>query len=225
MPIHRLSLLAVLFASTLLATAASAVPITTPPGLGPGDRYRLAFVTSSPVAAGTNPNIGFYNSRVSGAANVVTELRSLDTTWKAIASTSSVDARDNTGTTPNGGAGVPIYLLDGSLLAINNDDLWDGSIRVPLAVDERGSRTSADVVRTGTLRDGRRHPSWVLGTYVPIVGWSHRNDRTWVSSSPGPTASTASRLYGMSDVITVIPEPETALLVGLGLAGLAARRL
>ncbi|MFM7793043.1 MAG: hypothetical protein ACKO90_34810, partial [Microcystis panniformis] len=53
-------------------------------------------------------------------------------TWKAIDSTATVAARDNTGTNPSSGTGVPIYLIDGNRVANNNADLWDGSIQTQI---------------------------------------------------------------------------------------------
>ncbi len=95
---------------------ASAVPITVPTDLNPGDQYRLAFVTSTI----TNPfssDIETYNSYVTGRANTVPELVALGTTWKVIGSTAATDARDNTHTNPFlDRVGVPLYMLDDSRL-------------------------------------------------------------------------------------------------------------
>jgi hypothetical protein len=110
--IHRLGLRSVAFLALACvvgtATHARAVPITAPPGLDPGDQYRLAFVTST-LRDATSANIADYNAYVTTVANAVPELLALATTWTAIGSTASVDARDNTGTNPNVEAGVPIF--------------------------------------------------------------------------------------------------------------------
>ncbi len=108
-------------------TVASAQIVTTPVGLSPGDQYRLGFVTITKRDASSS-NIADYNDFVTTAANSEPDLLALGATWTAIGSTSTVDARDNTGTNPTS-TGVPIYLLDGiSKIADNNADLWDGSI-------------------------------------------------------------------------------------------------
>src|SRR5262245_19190294 len=109
--------------SLLIASSASGIPITAPTGLNPGDLYRLAFVTSTTRSAYSS-NIDDYNTFVTNVANTVPELASLGTTWKAIGSTATVDARDNTGTNPvPDGVGVPIFLLNDTLLAADNFDL------------------------------------------------------------------------------------------------------
>src|SRR5690242_18076131 len=101
-----------LFACVATAARTDAALITVPPSLSVGDQYRLVFVTSTARNA-TSTNIADYNTFVTNTANGVAELVSLGTTWKVIGSTSSVSARDNTGTNPSS-TGVPIYRLDGT---------------------------------------------------------------------------------------------------------------
>ena len=146
----RLRILAALLSALSVAPAAFAAPTTVPSSLSPGAQYRLAFVTSTSRDA-TSTNIADYNAFVTGVANSVVQLSALGTTWTAIASTSSVDARTNTSTdpTPAGPTGVPIFLLNDTSLAANYDDLWDGSIVVSLAVDESGSGVGGVNVWTG----------------------------------------------------------------------------
>ena len=116
------------FATFIVAPlASSAVPITVPTELNPGDQYRLAFVTSTTRDA-TDTDITLYNAFVSGVANGVTELAALGTTWKMIGSTSSIDARDNTDSNPGVSVGVPLFNLADELLADDNADLWDGTL-------------------------------------------------------------------------------------------------
>ena len=99
-----------------------------PPSLSPGDQYRLGFVTSEGISA-TSPNIGDYNIFAQSIAEAVPELAALGADWSAVASTESVNARENTGTDPlTDGPGIPIFLIDGSKIADDNSDLWDGDI-------------------------------------------------------------------------------------------------
>jgi hypothetical protein len=112
-----------IFVFLVLCAPAAAVPITVPTSLNPGDEYRLAFVTSA-ERNGASSAIASYNAFVTSMANTQPALASLGTTWKAIGSTATVDARDNTGTNPVvDGAGVPIFLLNDTLLANDNFDL------------------------------------------------------------------------------------------------------
>ena len=131
------------------ATPSAAQPIARPSSLNVGDSYRLAFVTSSTTAA-TSTDIADYNAFAAATANAQPLLSALGTTWAAIATTSTVDARDNTGTNPNIDTGVPIFLLNDTRLADNNADLWDGEIAVNLNVDEAGNNVGGLEVFTGT---------------------------------------------------------------------------
>ena len=143
-------------ASLGLASESLAVPITVPTGLSPGAQYRLAFVTSTTRDA-TSSNIADYNAFVTATANAVPELAALGTTWTAIASTSSVYAQDNTSTNP-GITGVPIYLLNDTLLASDNANLWGGwgssPLVNPLRYDENAVLLGDVYVWTGTDADG-----------------------------------------------------------------------
>jgi hypothetical protein len=156
---HRILPSLILFCATFVAppTAALADPITVPPCLHPGEQYRLAFVTST-VRDATSPNIADYNAFVTAAANSVPELAALGTTWKAIGSTSTVDARDNTGTNPNSSVGLPIYRLDGGLIASTNQFLWEIGLRIPLDITEAGPLAPPmdGQVLTGTYSNGTR---------------------------------------------------------------------
>jgi hypothetical protein len=220
---RRSSLVALLaFALLLPGISAVAVPITIPTGLNTGDQYRLAFVTSSETFRdATSTDIADYNAFITGAANAVPSLLALDTTWTAIASTSTVDARDNTGTDPGTAVGVPIYLLNDTRIANNNADLWDGSIPTRLQIDQNGDvRWGVTRVWTGTGADGTA--SEPLGGATPRTGlWSYTTSR-WIVYDLKPSTDTYS-LYGISGILTV-PEPSTALLLGLGLLGLGLRK-
>ena len=67
-----------------------------PPGLSPGDRYHLAFLTAGSTDA-TSSNIADYNAFVQGEAAQNPSLTGTDdgVSWYAIGSTPSVHARDN----------------------------------------------------------------------------------------------------------------------------------
>ncbi len=194
---------------------ASAAPITAPTGLNPGDIYRLVFVTSTTGIA-TSSNIADYNAFVTSVAAGIPELASLGTTWSVIGSTASVAARDNTGTNPNVATGSPIYRLDDVRIANNNTDLWDGGIAQSLMVNESGGQVSQDYAFTGSLLDGQPHARYPLGS---ISGASNlgRTDLLvgWVDAS-FDSPSALHRFYAISGELTVVPEPSTLLLVGIG---------
>jgi hypothetical protein len=205
-----------------LCAPAAAAPITIPTSLDPGDEYRLAFVTS-PKRNGASSLIASYNAFVTDVANTQAALASLGTTWKAIGSTATVDARDNTGTNPVvDGVGVPIFLLNDTLLADDNSDLWDGDILVPFAIDEAGAVSPLSFVWTGTTSSGVAHP-FPLGSEEPVIGTTGMTNSNWVDGAK--LFSFLERpVYAVSDVLIVVPEPGTGLLVMTGLLGLAYRQ-
>ena len=163
-------LFAVLGMVLALASAAQAQIITSPQDDYTGP-YRLAFFTTDTFSP-TNTDIEVYNDSVSLVATNVAELVALTgTTWKAIASTETVNARANTLTVPsvdpvttlqptnyNSATDFPIYNLSGVRLADNNLDLWDDNTLADVMTDDAGVRpipgTVHPAIMTGTKSDG-----------------------------------------------------------------------
>ncbi len=148
--------LRVLFAAALstVLVGAGADPLVIPADIPAGGKYRLTFVTSTatPFVSG---DINFYNDFVTDVALTQPTLAALNTTWRVIGSTETVDARDNTNTNPLLSSGKPIYLLDSvTRIANNNLDLWDGSIDAFIDRYETGDLSAETVVVTGTKIDG-----------------------------------------------------------------------
>ena len=199
-------------------------PLTVPSGLFVGATYRVAFVTSTPADA-TSANIADYNAFVTSVANSVPELSSLGTTWSAIGSTPTVDARDNTGTNPGVSTGTSIYLLNDTLLASNNADLWDGSLSNSLNVTEQGNLALSTAVWTGTFADGTSAVALSLGgiDQWTVVGVSGAPNSAWIDGTLARPDTAPLSFYAISGILTVVPEPGTALLRGMGLAALGWR--
>jgi hypothetical protein len=202
--------------------------VTVPSGLNPGDQYRLAFVTSFADQA-TSSNIADYNIFVTNVAHGVSQLSALGTTWTAIVSTQTVDARDNTGTNPSS-TGVPIYTLGGPLIATNNADLWDGSISNPISISETGSAPTFGVtVWSGTQANGTRQSTEYLGVSPAgskaTYGDNSSTSSTWIAVTSNDHFNTDFYLlYAISGTLTVptsVPEP-ASLCVWIGLACCAA---
>ncbi len=219
--------------SLLLGVSSQAAIITSPTGLSPGDKYRLAFLTSTHLSSALSTDITTYNSFVQGVADAVPGLLSLGATWNAIGSTLTVDARDNTGTNPSG-AGVPIYLLNDTKLADDNADLWDGTIDVALEITENGDVSVDGKVWSGTQPDGTAVIATasngtgplgnLIGTARAEVGNVPHTVATWIEASDRPTSRTDFGIHAMSSVLTVVPEPSSFLLLGSAIALSATRR-
>jgi hypothetical protein len=210
-----------------LATPGTAAMIyVVPTDLNPGDQYRLAFVTSNTRNA-TSSNIDDYNMFVTTTANNQSRLAALGTTWTAIASTFTVDAKVNTHTNPDtDGPGVPIYLLNNTRLADDNNDLWNGDIQHPLAITETGDVLPDRFVWTGTYIDGTQYEP--LGFNRGAGGATSHNDFGWIVIDFRPTV-VSSQLYSISGVLevpdqTAVPEPSSLMLCLVGLAGVLGLR-
>ena len=225
-------ILALLISGVFATTMASqAAVITMPSGLSHGDQYRIVFVTSTTIQA-TSSDISTYNAHVTAAAALNPDLAVIEgtveqtTTWTAIGSTDSVNARDNTSTT-GAGTGIGIYLLNDTAIATSYTDLWDGTIANLFNVDEQGDSGpyANSQVWTGTNGDGSTGND-PLGTATPEFGKTNLTGvNTWInrlSGSTWPNTDTY-HLFAMSGILTV-PEPSSTALLGLGGLALMLRR-
>ena len=134
-----LCMLLAVFFSINFVDAAIIIP---PPGLGPGDQYRLIFTTSQRRDA-TSSDIGVYNDFVQSVADSSPELAALGLEWSAIGRTASVNAMDNTMTNfTDDDLGLPVYRVDGELWAAHYATIWGPpngvDPRINLAIDEQG---------------------------------------------------------------------------------------
>ena len=95
-----------------------------PTDVAAGSQFRLIFLSST-KRNGSHTAISNYNIFVQGrAAAGHTDIRTHSAGFKAVVCTAADDARDNTRTT---GTGVPIYWLNGTKVADNYGDFYDGS--------------------------------------------------------------------------------------------------
>ena len=173
-----------------------------------------------------NTNIATYNNFVTTAANSVTALVALGTTWNAVGSTSSVDVRDNTGTNPTVDTGVPIYLSNGTKLVDDNPYFWGGLITSPMDITSTGDvLTNPDMrVWTGCNADGTKYAIHHLGTNAKTqTAYGHAT----VAGSGAILFATTSKgeghvMYAMSGLLTVevVPEPGSLAIFGLSIVSL-----
>jgi hypothetical protein len=197
--------------------------IATPSGLSPGDQFRIVFLTVATTQA-TNADIGYYNTFVNNDAinqaggvgnNVV--YGSTVLTWTAIASTNDIAAITNIGSFD-----VPVYLGSGTLIAPSDtaSGLWSGSLLWPINEFLTDPFFFNTAVWTGTLPDGSNAGSFTLGSgsgFGSLPGLSNKSNSEWVAT--GATPSTFSNnMYGISQVLTAVPEPSTSCMALAGLA-------
>ena len=198
-------------------------PLIVPPGVHPGDQYRLTFASANSVGLHSTHS-SYYNDKVTGWANAAAELAALGTTWTAIITANNdfgtkVAAWDNTDTNPSVSAGVPIYNTAGELVATSNADLWDGTIEHPIESTENGDDAVAFFVWTGTTPVyGSAQSHSIPGPAVAAGAITSTFTNEWWAeySDESPYNTDESyqtfSLYGISGVLTVVPEPSALLL-------------
>ncbi len=182
------------------------VPLPPPSDLSPGDSYRILVVTDFERDALTS-DIADYNAFAVASVYTVHELAELNVEWRAVAGTATVSARDNTGTnaTAPGIQGVPIYLRDGTRVADNYDDFWDGSLAATPNIAASGVvLTGHTQVWTGTFAQGASGPS-ALGGSASIVGVPSLSSPGWIAAGL-LDSNQFRRIYALSAVLTV-PQP------------------
>jgi hypothetical protein len=191
---------------------AEAQIVTRPTALGPGEQYRLVFVTTSTLTPNPGggpfgadfPPLVEWNEAVSNDVAGTSDLNALGVDWYAIVSVDgslatvdvTVDARDNTLTNTNepGHASVPIYNLNDEKIADDNIDLWDGNIDNDIRYRNDGTEYTSDIY---TITDSD-------GTLVGGSGLGRPTATTSIWIDRGGDTGTMSRpCYGISAVITM----------------------
>ncbi len=211
--------------AALLVICAAARPLlagaVVPAGLSPGDKYHLVFVTDGTIDA-LSSDINVYNNFVQSEAALNPSLTGTDmgVQWKALASTPSINARDNAVV----GANTPVFLLDGTTkLADGFNDFWDQFLLAPVNIDQYNQQVPTTLVWTGSMATGVGSATFELGGsgQSTVVGTTQFADPRWFfngSSTPGNQAP----LYTLSQELTVpVPEPTTVITFTIGFGCLA----
>ena len=184
-----------------------------PAGLAEDDRFRLFIVTTSTTQA-LSSDIATYNSLVqTDVAAGHTAIRPYAPQFRVVGSTLAVDARDNTMTTGQG-TGILIYWLNGSRVAGNYDDFYDGWWDSRAGRRPPGDLFVAGSVWTGSEPDGTVDAGYELGPPNPnpvrrLVDARYGSLfslRTGLSYYRG-SSTNRYPLYGMSPVFVVAPPP------------------
>ncbi len=220
-----------------------------PSSIGAGESFRLLFISSTTRNA-TARNASEYDIHVRNrVAAGHTAIRPYSATFRALYSTTAVDARDHAMTT---GTGVPIYWLDGPRVADNYPDFHDGSWNSAAGRNENGA-SQTGTAYTGSRDNGTAFPDRALRTlgqnFAPNVRYGSPADGLSSADSPSGTrrsyfglspifvvaqsASVITIAAGTSPVtegatasftITVTPTPSAALTVSLFVADASGSR-
>ena len=183
----------------------------------PSEPFHWVFVTSMARDA-LDTDIAQYDAFVQAAADAGSETGPLQLTWKAIASTDDVDAKDHVNVQ---GA---IYLLDETLIADDAAHLWgtdpDGtSVQLHAAItrDENGddyglgynpvwTGTNADGLKADGTFEGGTDNGWPLGSankdpmHGDIGAWYPQLNGHWIAEWK-ESADTQLPLYAISELI------------------------
>ena len=204
---------------------ANATPFVAPAGVA---AYRLVFVTADGIAASSS-DVSTYNT-FANAEGAASTMGLPSTTWKAIVSTSTVNALQNTDCGSVCDA-LPIYMVDGTSLVAAGWNYFFGNSNNSITKNQNGV-TQSSIVWTGSYANGSGLATMGAsgGTTYGInyngPGDAALNDGTdpnnGLSHSCGYGCVTNSSdifpIYAMSDEIIASPIPEplsgSALLVG-----------
>ena len=180
--------------------------------------YRIIFVTTGTLQP-ISSDIADYNTFVDTEAKdaASTETKDFSTTWTAVGSTGTVDARTNTGTT---GAGTNIHIYTPTatagtyqLVATSYTDLWDGSIATGIRYGD-GTENNPGLANLGSEQiwtgtnvdgtsassgDGRELGSGPSPNNIRLVRGG-RTDGHWISSVSDHDAS-AKHFMGISGLL------------------------
>ena len=210
---------AALLALPLQAQAQTIVPndwSLIPSGLGPGDNFRLLFLSSTTRNASPS-NINTYNTFIQTAAAAGhTAIRAYADQFKVVGCTNARSAKANTETRSTD-TDAPIYWLNGSKVAENYTDFYDGSwddeVNDKNQAGSNGPNTSMDANYpfTGCEHDGTTYSARYLGHSVLVtVGRPNSS-----ASGNGPLSnddfsgatSTSRPFYGLSPLFAVAVVP------------------
>ena len=192
----------------------------TPAGLSEGDTFRLLFMTSE-ITTASSSDIADYNTFVQTAAKTGHTAISdaCGNLFKAVASTSAVDARANTDTESTD-TDAFIWWLGGNKAADNYADFYDGSWDHYGRRNESGAWRDSTSVWTGSNADGTKHADYPIGSTTPRYGQpasphgsplSHSNDAS--------KTAYAFSLYGLSPLFKVGASPcDSGVLTPAGLS-------
>ncbi|MGD9724417.1 MAG: PEP-CTERM sorting domain-containing protein [Pirellulales bacterium] len=217
----------------LLLGVQTATAATIPPGLNPGDIYHRIFVTSGAYSVTSSDVVPTDSSSFGGVAaadynvtlaayqaGLIPDWDGETIFYRAILSTSTIDARDHVDVQ---GA---VFNMQDELIATSETDLWDGTLANAVRYDEVGISLQEDSrAWTGSTSAGTYGGAWTAGDWLVTgtgawVGKPLATNGSWLNQNL-MGGSEPSHLYGISLPLTVVPEPSSGALAGLGTAILA----
>ncbi|MDE0136078.1 MAG: hypothetical protein OXM54_14680, partial [Acidimicrobiaceae bacterium] len=182
-----------------------------PAALDDGDVFRLLFMSSTERSA-SSTDIADYNSFVQTRAKAGHPAISdgCGDLFKAVASTSTVDATANTDTESSDTA-ASIWWLNGAKAADDYTDFYDGGWDSYARRNESGASRSIDFVWTGSNADGTKHASDYLGTASSARYGQPESGSNPINQNRNPASSNNYPLYGLSPLFKVEQRPTVSI--------------
>ncbi len=185
-----------------------------PAGLQDGAKFRLIFLTTT-LRDHDSTNVASYDGTVQSDVNGNADLRSYVNQFKALVSTSTVNAIDHVGMT-GAGTRISIWWVGGKKVADSYTDFWDGTWdneALSDLKDEHGNYVNLPTDRrpwTGTTQGGMKATTAHLGAanFGPaVIGNPGRNPGGPIDGASENNRGDMRRLYGVSPVFQVTPQP------------------
>jgi hypothetical protein len=175
--------------------------IVVPAGLAPGTAYRLIFITDSTIYNASSSVIGDYNSAVTADADSVSALNQLGISWYVVGGTATVSPLANMGGVAD--AGIPIYGLDGTLIASGDQTFFTNQGSVPVDISPTNLKITGVQWWYGGAEDGSLNAANALGTSSPELGNNGfgADSRTFGYTTSANTSH--NYLLGISGVLVV----------------------
>ena len=203
-----------------------------PTALNTGDQFRLIFLSSTKRDAAST-DIATYNTFVQNrAAAGHTAIRAYSAGFRVVGCTATVDARDNTATT---GTGVPIYWLDGTKVADEYEDFYDGDWDDEVNDKDESGTNGLDISQstnrpfTGCAHNGTEALDASISQGFAAaggakLGWpnSSNNAHGPLSSNAVGTITNTRPMYGISEVFQVAEPTNTPATGEPTISGTAA---
>ncbi|MCY2964666.1 MAG: PEP-CTERM sorting domain-containing protein [Planctomycetota bacterium] len=194
-----------------------------PAGLGVGDTFHIIFVTHGSTTAASSDIADYDHVAQIQANGFGSVLDRPGLSWKAVVSTSTVNAKDHTAVS------AAVYLTTGVLVANGFSDLWDGTIAHEVNINQLGTPELGfgGAVFTGSTIVGT--VSNPLGTSPTTYGRYYATSGAWMADGAIDPANSIP-IYAISELLQVaspssVPEPSTAVLAGFGIVvGIGLRR-
>ena len=219
--------------------------ITTPTGLHGGDQFRIIFVTPGTIQA-SSPSISTYNTFVNTQAAGAT-YNGATIHWSAIVSTSVdakdnvgqtasavymangdkvADSADSNSSSGNLGLFAAVGLRNQPIQDLSGNtysgSIWTGSSGLGTQYSSTPTPDGESTPITAYWGLGNSTSFMYGGTdYTNYAGVGELSSSgtgyQWLSTGNVVLNSNSFQIYGISDVLTVVPEPSTFVISGLGI--------